>query len=261
MNEHESKQIQLESLLETLRKGRLDIRLDNAPISIGKKLGGGGSKDVYDATIEDNAYALAVPNHVDSVGRMLDKWTVVLKEPGNTQIVRDAGLLTNPVCEVLPTSINGVQFSSLKMKRYQDLPWEIRDRKNPTSSTGETVFIQADKEVTEEDFVDLFSTILDDLALMIAKHINVGSDSINVAVDGRVPRIYLNDLGNASFEPIAPEKNGEFIRRYTLYSFDAFINALSEEEYQRVKPFVEKNHEQLIKTLESRLTERLSGMA
>lgn len=229
----------LNHMLESMRKGQLEITHDGNPIGIGRKLGTGGTKTVYQAAIGDGSFAFAVPNVVDGVEKMSQKWTVALQEPANTARVRDMGLLTNTVCDALPVSINGVPFTGIKMALYQDLPYQIMDGKNSQSSTvtGEVLPATLDGD----SFEDYFENIVPDVQQLIRNGVRVGVDSINVCLVNGEPRLFLSDLGNADFEEISEEAQPRVAERYISHAFSAFLNGLTYEEYQKHKDFFDSS--------------------
>jgi hypothetical protein len=225
----------LTHMMDSMRKGNLVVIHDSNPITFNRKLGTGGTKTVYEALIVDNPFALAVPNTVDGVEKMTQKWRVALQEPANTERVREMGFFTNPTCEAMPVSINGVPFTVLKMARYQDLPFQVMDGKNASSSTVTEDLLpdQLDAKI----FEDYFATITPDVGALINNGVRVGLDSLNVClVDGK-PRIFLSDLGAAKFEDIAQDDRPRIVERYISNVFSAFLNGLTEAEYQKHKSF------------------------
>lgn len=225
----------LTRMIDSMRKGQLEIVQNGNPLTIGKRLGEGGTKTVYEAVIGESSYALAVPNIVDGVDRMTQKWRVALQEPANTNRVRDMGLMTNSMCESIPVSINGVQFTALKMTRYQDLPFQIMDGKDSRASTVTGDVLPS--RLNDSSFEEYFGNIIPDVQALIKNGVRVGIDSINVClVDGK-PRLFLSDLGNAEFEQFTPEQIPRASERYVSHAFSAFLNGLTEAEYQRHKDF------------------------
>lgn len=225
----------LTHMIDSMQKRQLEVKHAGTSLEIGQKLGSGGTKTVYEANIESKPFALALPNVVDGVDKMIQKWQVALCEPENTARVRALGLLANPIYEALPIDINGVPFTAFKMTRYQDLPFQIMDGKNSNSSTvqGNVLPVELD-DVTFEEF---FGNITDDVNSMILNGLRVGLDSVNICIVNDIPRIFLSDLGNAQFEPFSQEDMPAQAERYVSYALSAFQNGLTEEEYQRHKAF------------------------
>ena len=225
----------LTHMIDSMRKGQLEVTHEEDSLEVGKRLGEGGTKTVYEAVIGDSPFALAVPNIVDGVEVMTQKWKVVLQEPANTERVRGMELFANPTCEALPVSINGVSFTAIQMARYQDLPYQVMDGKNSRSSTvtGDVLPI----ELTGDSFEEYFGSIVPDVQSLINNGVWVGIDSLNIClVDGK-PRIFLSDLGGAEFEEIPEETRARVAERYVSNAFSAFLNGLTEAEYQKHKEF------------------------
>ena len=171
---------------------------------------------------------------------MTQKWKVALQEPANTARVREMGLFTNPICEALPVDINGVPFTVIKMARYQDLPYQIMDGKDSRASTvrGDVLPTELDRD----NFEGYFESVIPDVQTLIANGVRVGKDSLNVClIDGK-PRVFLSDLGSADFEEIPEEARPRVAERYVDNVFAAFLNGLTEAEYQKHKAFFDGEH-------------------
>lgn len=227
----------LTHMIDSMRKGQLDITHEGTNLEVNKKLGNGGTKTVYEAVNNGSVFALALPNTVDGVERMTKKWNVALQEPTNTERVRSLGLLANHTCVPLSVNINGVPFTALQMTRYQDLPFPIMDGKNVTSSTVTGDILPAD--VNDSKFEEYFGKIIPDIRVMIQNGIQVGRDSINICLVNGEPRIFLSDLGNAQFESFTEEQRQPVSERYISFALSAFQNCLTESEYQKHKVFFE----------------------
>ncbi len=57
----------LTHMIESMRKGKLEVVYNDTPLEIGRKLGEGNTKTVYDAIIEGNPFALGLPRAVVSI--------------------------------------------------------------------------------------------------------------------------------------------------------------------------------------------------
>ena len=90
-----------------------EITIGGKKVHVIKMLGTGGSKTVFD--VEWNGYrlALALPHTTSGIG----KWCSALKDPENTERVRELGLCTNTLCEAIPIKIDDVEFLGLVMNR------------------------------------------------------------------------------------------------------------------------------------------------
>lgn len=233
------RQYEVEHMLDTMRKGQLAIEANGRPVTVGKRLGAGGSKTVYDAVLDENSFALALPNTTDGYVRMMEKWSVVEREPENTAKLRELGLLVNPICEILPATINGISFPALRMTRYEDLPFEVRDSKNLTSSVHRSTFVP-ENGLTDENFRELFSSVTPDLLNLLKNRVSLHQDSINICIEAGKPRLYLNDLGDAEWNGTASEFESRY---YAQAVIRAFAAALTEDEWQTNKSFFETKRE------------------
>lgn len=224
-------------MLESVDKGQLEVYFENNPVTISKKLGEGGTKRVYDATIDGEFFALAISNVVDGAEKMMRKWSLVRQEPSNTDRVRVIGLFTNPICELIPVSINGVPFTALKMKRNQDLPFQIMDGKNFHHSTNTDDILSEQLNIYQ--FEDYFEGIVDDIKMLLQNGVRLDIDSINICIVDGKPRIYLSDLGPAVFKPFSNDEISSVAENYVMFAVGAFLNGLTELEFQRHRVFFE----------------------
>ncbi|HSX06484.1 MAG TPA: hypothetical protein VLG92_02085 [Candidatus Saccharimonadia bacterium] len=216
--------------MAAIRSGNFQVTLDDTAVNIQGTLGSGGTKTAYDVSINGEAFALALPNTVDDTGIALDKWEVALREPQATDRMREMGFIVNPICEVLPATINGVTFPAIKMTRYQDMPIQIRDGKNGNSSIIEDDLLPSD--IRKGSFMDRTSGIRGDIAALIKNNVSIGRDSFNICVvDGQM-RLYFNDLAQAKFEPIDNERVEEYAEFYSKLAVGTIMNGMSYEEFQ-----------------------------
>lgn len=231
-----ARQLELTSMLDGLRQGRKDVRAGDRPVNLLRQLGTGGTKTVYDALIDELPYALALPNTTDGVQRMSQKWEAVMREPENTARIRALNIHANPLCETIPLQVNGVPFTGLKMTRYEDLPFEIIDGKNPASSTATETILP--EQLDQERFLALLGGVENDLAVLINNGVRVGKDSINICrVNDRL-QVFMTDLGSTQFKPIVSDDIEMYCQGYSQYAVDAIVNGLGEEEYQKNKGFL-----------------------
>lgn len=224
-----------QALIETRRAGRLDVMIGNENIVLAQQLGSGGSKEVYDAEVGGVHYALAIPGTVDDAPVTIDKWKKILNEPANTARFRELGFYANRLCELVKAKINEIDFPALIMQRYEDLPFEVRDSKNPKSSVGDTRIIPKGIDVSQ--IPGLIQPLAGDIKGLLTQNVKVGSDAFNLAVVNGRPRIYFNDLGGAKFESL-PQSDIETVTNYYITSaLAAFVNGLTEAEYQEYKGY------------------------
>lgn len=204
-------------------------------LTIGGRLGAGGTKTVYDAEIGGQHFALALPNTTDGVVTMSRKWASALKEPEITDRIRSLGIHVNPVCEPYPVKVNGVPLTAIRMMRFQDLPFPVVDSKNQSSSTLTASILSAN--FNADEYVRVLEPALPDLAKLIKAGLHIGGDSMNLCVaDGKILP-YLNDLGSASFEQFVP---GEAFRdsvNYVSMLENAYRAGLTTEEYNGLLDF------------------------
>lgn len=243
---------QLDDMLKQLRAGKVEITQDGKPVNIKGKLGEGGTKTVYDVEISGRRSALAIPNSVDGVGTMQAKWSEAQKEPGNTSKVRGLGVPTNTRSEITPIILNGVGINAIEMDRYEDLPVGVLDGKNRRSSTHKgRVFPE---EITDESFGTSLSGIAEDIAKLVKNGVGLARDSINTCIEDGKVRLYVNDMGKAKFgsKRFQGEEAASFYARSAVGSL---INAVDEDEWSRVKEFV--NVDGKIEQLSDNLTQQV----
>ncbi len=204
--------------------------VDGIQATVSKTLGSGGSKEVYDVTINGQNYAFALPGTVDHSQIVIEKWTKVLQEPASTERLRDIGFYVNGLCQLVPARVNGQEFPGLIMRRYSDHNFPIYDSKNPGGRYHE--FIKADERVTDETALDLFAPIGNEITKLVKSGARLGRDCINLCdIDG-VPHLYLNDLGAATFGEITPDDFERYVEHYVSSAVGAFVNTVTERVYR-----------------------------
>lgn len=209
-------------------------RLGNAQ----RLLGEGGSKSVFDLDLEGERFALALPNPVDTPDVIEEKWANVLNEPANTALVRDMGIRVNTMSVIKPVKMEGLQVDGLMMHRFEDLPFEVRDSKNPLSSTGRTKLF-SERRYNQVTLLRQLEPILEEIRRLIQGGVVVGRDSFNLAVDHTEAHLFLNDLGGMRIQSIKPGEEERYKRYYFESAVGALINGLTEEEYQSSKEFLD----------------------
>ncbi len=251
----------LDGLLTSLRSGSFEISTHGSPVILAKELGRGGSKTVYDATIEGATMALGLPNTTDGIERMREKWTVVMHEPAATDRIRGLGLLVNPLCRLQEVEINGTPFPAIVMHRYHDLPYQVKDGKNSSSSVSRGAFQPG--SLSEQWFTDkALQPLAEDCATLIAAGANLHRDSFStcVTMDGEL-RLFLHDLGNATFEQTGEHSVDTYARGYARFVIGSFTNAVNEPEYRGNKAFFDElsagtlEHTGLYRVLVDRVTQ------
>ena len=211
------------------------LYVDGRPAIISKQLGSGGSKEVYDVSVDGEHYALALPGTADPAQIIIAKWSKVLKEPTNTNRLRELGLHVNDLCRVVPSTVNGHEFPALVMKRYSDHNFPIYDSKNPQGNYHE--LIKPDQQVTDEQGVSFFSPVGTEIVALVRNGAQLGRDCFNLcAIDG-VPHLYLNDLGAATFGEIPQGDLERYVAAYVSSALGAFVNTATERVY-RENPYV-----------------------
>ncbi|MCX6755681.1 MAG: hypothetical protein NT068_04080 [Candidatus Nomurabacteria bacterium] len=222
----------IETISQSRNKGNLSFGCNQLPVELisNKPIGAGGSKEVYEVKINNASYALAIPHAgIDSSNKILEKWQTVLKEPDNTNHLRKMGFYTNDFIQTIPVSINNINFPALIMKRYEDLPFEIRDSKNIHSSIGSSKLIS--KQPTQEEIVQVMDNIIKEIVALIKHGVILHKDSFNLCVVNGQSHLYFNDLGNTKFETIDQKEYTKYITGYTSFAMNAFLNGLTDEEY------------------------------
>ena len=171
------------------------VTIGGKEVHVIKILGYGGSKTVFDVEWDGHRLALALPNTTDHAGGISGKWTSVLKEPENTAKIRGLGLCTNTFCEAVPVKIDDVDFLGLVMNRYQDLSYLVLDSKNSQSSDIREPIIP-EGGLNVDNFMLMFSPVIDDLATVLRNNIRMGGDCFSACIDeeGKL-RMFFNDLG------------------------------------------------------------------
>lgn len=245
----------LKDLLDILRTKKLEITVGTTPISSLSWLGSGGYKAVHDVEIEDEHYALTLPNAIHDSFVLMKQWSIILNEAENTNKMREMGFYTNSLSEIVQTNINGIPFPALLMHRYRDLPFEIRDNKNPISSTGNTRILPP--EVLLGSIPGYLKPFAEDIRRLIANNVHVGPESVNLCVVNEEPHLYFNDLGMATFESISEETKEKVIHSYAHDAISAMTRGITEKEYKESKQYLRERHDYLVEALSAEVT---SGM-
>ena len=227
-----------ETSLVAIRSSNFQITHDDSAVDIHGKLGGGGTKTAYDASVGGESFALALPNTTDSTSIALAKWQVALNEPKATDAMREMGFIVNPVCEVMPVNIDDTPFPAIKMARYQDMPIQIRDGKNHSSSVIKNDLFP--DSLSLDSFMDGTGEIRTDIAALIRKGVGIGRDSFNVCIANGQMRLYFNDLATAKFEPISPEDAKDYAEYYSRLAVGTIMNGMSHGEFQRQQKFFDE---------------------
>jgi len=214
-----------------ISSGIESLSVDGIQATVSKTLlGSGGSKEVYDVTLYNQHYALALPGIVDPARIIIAKWGKVLREPANTDRLRDLGFYVNGLCKVVPAKVNGHEFPALIMKRYSDHGFPIYDSKNPQSRYHE--LIKQDEQVTDETALALFVPIGIEIATLVRNGAKLGSDCINLCDINGIPHLYFNDLGAATFGEIPQGDLERYVDHYVSSALGAFVNTVAERVYR-----------------------------
>jgi hypothetical protein len=218
--------------LEALQSGNFQLTAGGSEVFIKGVLGaGGGTKTVYDAFSDGEAFALALPNPTDNEQTAYRKWQVALNEPAMTDQLRDLGLVVNPDCQVWPVEINDTPFPAIKMLRYQDMPLQIRDGKNPTFSTIEHDLFPDNLDLSS--FLEKTEGVRKDIAVLVKNGLVLNKDSFNICILNEEIRVFFNDLGDAQLKPSNHNTPEDYVAQYSLYAIGVLKNAMSEPEWQR----------------------------
>lgn len=198
-------------------------------------LGRGGSKSVFEVTIGDESFALALPNPTDNNEIMKNKWGKALTEPDKTKKLRNMGLLVNPICEVVELTIKGVPFTGIKMARYEDLPFHVMDGKAPYILS--IIRDVLPKDINLSSFETFFTHISCDVVTMVKNGVIVdGFDSVNVCIDRGALRLFLSDLGDMKINDLQDPGEVElYVRSVVTNALGAFVSKLSEEDQQKME--------------------------
>lgn len=232
----------LPGLIRPLRQeGDFEIRINRERAKVISVLGRGGSKKVYDVELGNERLALAVPNtDVDNATTIYPKWIKALDEPSHTAIIRDLGLCTNPLSQVVVASVDQKDFPAIIMKRYADLPYKVIDSKNRYSSTQKKPVLP-EGGLNIESFISIFTPVIEDCATLLKNKILLGSDCFNICVDesGKL-RLYLNDLGagmQISEKELSKSAARDHCDYYVASAMDAWASVFNFHELDEHKLF------------------------
>jgi len=231
------------------------------PIKIGsaqyiaRRLDGGGTKTVYEIEHNNEKVAIALANSPE-------RWKNVLNEPQYTREIREAGLLTNDCCGIVPVEVDGKTFPALRMKPYNEHNFRIFDCKNPSDRISKDEGICDFENLTTEQACDMLNDFIDDVNKMLKNNIDIGSDSINLALtkDGKF-RLYINDLpfekspvNTLRVKNMQDEEKMKLGRFYLERAFYALGFAIDKDIYYHSGFFTdEENKNKLIELMASKL--------
>ncbi len=203
----------------------LEIRLGTTPLTL-QYANSGGTKEVHHAMVGGSRIALGICRQPTS-----ELWANVLREPANTQLIRNLGLRTNEVSAVIPVTVEGVPFPALVMTSYSDRGYRVFDSKNPDPDRHLGLIAPS---MTVEDLSVLFDRVADEVALLAMNQIDFGhhpGDSINISTDGNGMRLFINDLPHRYLlHPGHPIST--LAHKYTRLSVKAFMRAASHDELE-----------------------------
>ncbi len=218
-----------------MASGISSLHIEGKLANVSEVLGCGGTKRVYNVEVGGRNYAVALPGTVDPAEITITKWNKVLQEPANTDRLRELGFHVNDICRIAPAEINGHEFPVLMMKRYRDHDFPIFDSKNPCRHYHE--FIKPEQKVTDEDCLQLFSAVGDEIAALVQNGVGLGNDCFNLCEIDGVIHLYFNDLGPARFEDIPARALEVYVSAYARAAVGAFVNTTTERVYS-TNPYV-----------------------
>ena len=142
--------------------------------------------------------------------------------------------MVNTRCEVTPISVDGTLFPAITLTRYADLPVEVRDHKNPSSSIEGDIFA---KTPTLGDFIEASRGLAHDTAALVRHGVLLGGDLFNLERDQYGLHLFLNDLANAKIGNLREEAAAAYAAQASMWAVGALLNGLSWEEYKRHRDF------------------------
>jgi|GEM_PF-2534437 len=231
----------IERISESRHEAGLELTHRGRPIELtsDEPIGTGGSKEVYSAKIGNEHYALAIPaSDIDVPSVIKEKWEIVLREPENTEQLKRLGFYTNDLLRTEVVQINGTDFPAVVMHRFEDLPFEVRDSKNRSSSTGQTEIFPG--AANPANIPDRLRHITAEVKSLLQNGVRIGLDSFNLCVIKGEPHLYFNDLGTARFQPFTEEDYRHYVNVYSNAAAWALINGCTETEYQQVKDYLDE---------------------
>ena len=234
-------------ILESRQNGSLNIVVGNRAFTISQRLGSGGTKEVYDVHVGNSHFAMALPGSVDLPKTIVRKWRTVLNEPDNTRRLRDANLRVNSLSQLIQTKINGHFFPALLMKRYEDLPFTVRDSKN-IGVGASRIFLPG---MTVEQIAETIRPMAADIHVLLQRDIRLGRDSFNLCLENGYPHIFFNDLGSAGFEPILEADIDQIAGHYADATVGAVLNGITEAEYREFQADLDDGRDLIVRELKT----------
>ncbi len=239
-------------LLDARKDKPLEISHEQLTISLDSEtpVGEGGTKQVFKGSIGQESVALAVPKQgIDSAEVLLKKWEAVTEEPNNTRVIRELGIPTNPLSEIVHVKVNGVTFPSLIMTPYEELPFVVRDKKNPHQGERQELLTNFNDDFLEETLAPM----AEEVSRLIENNITPASDSLNICIQEGKIHLFMNDLGKLSLEEIEESRKLHHIERYSMLLEDAIINTLTENEFAQYESSESSFKEILLKLIKDKV--------
>ncbi len=220
---------------EAMKQGNPQLSHRGVSFELGRVLGEGGTKTVYDTRIFDEPLALALPNKEDGVVKAAQKWQEALREPSATDVVRSLGFFVNTRCEVTQIGVNGTTFPAITLTRYSDLAIEVRDHKNARSSVVKgDIFTEPP---TLDSFIETSRGVARETAALIEHGVLVCRDSVNIGRDDNGLHLFLNDLAKTEFEDLNEQDAAHYADRASKWAIGAILGGLSWQEYDKYSNF------------------------
>lgn len=210
-----------------------NLEIDGVSTESLKFLGSGGSKEVYDAEVGGKHFAVGICGIQDTPERIIEKWEVVLKEPENTDFLRNQGFYVNEYCQIQNIRVNGFEFPAIVMKRFQDHQFKIFDSKNIGKNNNPIADRETD--LNDDKMITIMQPVVNEVARLIKNGIRVGRDNFNLCLSNGEIHLYFNDLGPMKTEAFTKEDAPRIIEQYTMYAVSAFINSVNQDTYKNNK--------------------------
>jgi len=235
---HYLSESELKKLLKKLRASKVPaISINGSQAEVIKGLGSGRAKNVYDIKILDKHYALAICVHTKHESVILKLWSLALQEPKKTHQLRSLGLSVNPLVEAIIIDLDGQPFPAIIMQRYEDLDFLVFDKRNRNQDFNP--LLTQTEPTSLKEFIDLVRIMLPDLATLLRNRIKIGSDSFNLSVKNKSPRLFFTDLENMMPSTIAVDDFSFYAYLYAERTIESLLDSLTDEVYDRNPIFKE----------------------
>jgi hypothetical protein len=192
----------------------ISMMYQGKPLDV-KFINSGGTKEVYQAVINGESRAIAIPGWKKAPRPLAESWRNALKEPEQIELLRKLGIKVNDHYSIQPLTVDGVDIPAIFMKPYDKHDFIILDKKNPSQNPH--INYPSEAIDSQSKLMDSVSGMVSDITKLVSNSITLDGDSVNTAVVDGKPRLFINDInGNIVNKKLTKEENARHLIRVAL---------------------------------------------